>query len=306
MEQLTPTLSVILRIVGGGKFLVRCLRHLCNQNQAHLVEIIVPFDSACSEIPDIRSAFPKALFLDIGHEVVFDTRNPGSLHEQYDLRTAAGLNIARGKILALLEDYAIPDPDWCEQIIAAHDLSHGVIGGAIEQAGSGCLNWAVYFLDFGRYALPLKEGPSVTLSDVNISYKRKVLSAIKPVWKNSYNEVTVNWALAKQGESLWLRPQIIVREDRDALKIGAVIAERFAWGKIFGRKRTPEITKLNRWKYILLAPLIPLILIGRVSWKVFRDKRNRFQFLVCLPVLMVFSIVWTAGEFVGTLEGVHR
>jgi hypothetical protein len=205
-----------------------------------------------------------------------------------------------------LEDYDIPDPDWCEQIIAAHCLAHRVIGGAIEQAGSGFLNWSVYFLDFSRYALPLQEGPLATLSDVNISYKKSALAAIKPLWEHSYNEVTVNWALARQGECLWLQPKIIVRQDRGSLKVGALIAERFAWGKIFGRKRSPEISNLSRWKYLILTPLIPFILIGRVSWKVFRDKQNRFQFLVCLPVMIVLSVAWTAGEFVGTVEGDHR
>ena len=168
-------LSVIVRVVGGGRFLQRCLEHLVLQNQAAAIEIIVPFDSSVIEIDLIQRRFSQVRFIDMGNVSEVDLHNPGVVHELYDFRTAAGLRAASGSLLAIIEDYGYPDKDWCSQIITAHLLPYGIIGGAVEQAAPGLLNWAIFFLDFGRYQPPLKEGPTNYLTDVNISYKRKVL-----------------------------------------------------------------------------------------------------------------------------------
>ena len=162
------------------------------KSSCHLIRLLAAWT-------ELKRDFPQVIFYDMGcvkAAGAFDSN--GTAHDLYDRRTAAGLKIARGEIMAFLEDYGVPDPDWCEQIIRAHQLPHGVIGGAVEHSGKGSLNWAVYFLDFGRYQLPLREGPANYLTDVNVSYKRDALQSVKDLWRVNYNEVTVNWALAKK------------------------------------------------------------------------------------------------------------
>src|SRR4051812_36257110 len=107
-------LSIIIRVVGGGRFLHRCLERLAPQVQGQPFEILVPYDSTNGSLVDVQSAFPTVKFLDLG--IVTALGRPGTLataHEMYDRRTTAGLTAARGDILASLEDFAVPDPNWC-------------------------------------------------------------------------------------------------------------------------------------------------------------------------------------------------
>ncbi len=293
-------LSVIVRVVGGGAFLRRCLDRLVRQTEGREIEIIVPYDSLVRGIAELERDFPQVTFVDMGL-VRADGRpvSAGEAHLLYDRRTARGLALARGQILALLEDYGAPDPDWCAQVLDAHRLSYGVIGGAVEQEADGTLNWAVYFLDFGRYQLPLCEGPVAYLSDVNVSYKRPVLESVRSSWEEKYNEVAVHWALARQGVVLWLRPQIVVRQNRGRLSLPSLIVERFSWGRLFACQRVREATFANRLKYILLSPLIPVILTGRIAQKVFRTKRHRAKFLRSFPILVMLAVCWSFGELAG-------
>lgn len=293
-------LSIVLRIVGGPRFVRRCLSCLVPQAAHCPAEIILPYDSTVTGVEELKRDFPQVVFHDMGCvKAAGGLLSNAAAHDLYDRRTAAGLKIARGEIMALLEDYGVPDPDWCEQIIKAHRLPHGVIGGAVEHCGKGSLNWAVYFLDFGRYQLPFSEGPTNYLTDVNVSYKREALQSVKDLWRVSYNEVTVNWALAEKGTVLWQRPEIVVREDRGKLEFWGVIEERFSWGRLFACKRVESTSSLSRVLYIVLSPAIPAVLLARMATKALGARKNWLPFARALPFIVLFTLVWCIGEFVG-------
>jgi hypothetical protein len=252
----------------------------------------------------LQERFPQVKFLDMG--AVKTAALPGThaaAHELYDRRTAAGLGIARGEIVALLEDYGVPSADWCDQILEAHRLPYGVIGGSVDHSGRGILNWSVYFIDFGRYQPPLKEGLSRYLTDVNVSYKRPVLASVKEIWAKQYNEVAVHWALAKQGVVLWLRPQVVVRQDRGLLSLTDLVKERFAWGRLFGSTRAKEMTVAQRYIYALLSPLIPMVLLGRMVKKINSNPKLWQPFLLALPCTMALTLLWCLGELFGYITG---
>jgi hypothetical protein len=303
MEQPEQTseikLSVILRVVGGELFINRCLNQLIKQIQDQSVELIVPYDITVDGFDRLKQTFPQVIFLNIRSGSL--PNRPGESHALFDLRTAAGLRSARGEILALIEDYGVPDSDWVEQVLKAHQLPYAAIGGAVEHSGEGRLNWAVYFLDFSRYTLPLKEGLSNYLTDVNISYKRSALESIRKVWESSYNEVTVNWALSRSKECLWLRPQMVVRQNRGKLHLRQVATERYDWGRLFAQKRAREIPSTKRILYGLLCPFLAVLLISRICRKVFSDKRYRKEFFDSFLYLVLFAVIWSFGEFTGYL-----
>lgn len=303
MNEQPIDLTVIVRVVGGASFVPPCLERLLPQLAGRRAEVVVPFDATIPAVGALQPRFPTVRFIDMG-AVPTDAR-PGStgvLHELYDRRASAGLCAARGEIVALIEDYGAPDPDWCAELLAAHRLlPHGVIGGAVEHAGRGPLNWAIYFLDFARYALPLSEGDVDYLTDVNVSYKRAALEAVRPLWTQRYNEVTVHWAMQRQGIVLWRRPQIVVREDRGVLTLSRSLVERFFWGRLFAARRTSELSPVARLSYIATSLAIPLLLIGRIARKVFATGRHRSHFLRALPQIAATAWSWCLGEFVGYL-----
>jgi hypothetical protein len=299
------TLSVIVTAVGGGRHLQRCLDHLRPQLRPE-VEVLVPHDSTLLSIGPIQAnpAYAAIRFVDMGEVATDAPRGTESAaHEMYDRRTAAGIRAASGQIIALLQDYGAPARDWVDQVLLAHELPYGVIGGSVEHAGQGAWNWAVFLLDFGRFQKPLPEGRSQYLTDINVSYKRSVLESVRPLWEYRYKEVTVNWELSRRGVELWQRPQIEVQQDRGQLRLSELLVERYCWGRLFGSIRVQENSGWVRLVFTLLSPLIPLVLITRISLKVLRGRRNVGSLVRCFPHFVVITTAWCVGEFVGYLTG---
>jgi hypothetical protein len=292
-------LSVVVTVVGGQAFLPRCLRRLTEQMRGRAVEMIVPHDASAEGVSWLRREFPAARFLDLG--CLTTAAPPGTRaaeHEVYDRRRAAGLAAARGAVVALIEDYELPAPDWCERVLEAHrQLPHAVIGGAVDHAGRGLLNLAVYLLDFGRYRPPLPEGPAEFLTDVNVSYKRAALEAVRPLWAERYHEVTVHWALARGGAVLWRRPAILVSQDRGPMVTWRLIAERVAWGRLFGRLRAREAGRLARLAYAVGSPLLPALLTARAVRHGLRSRRPGWRLFAALPAIGLLATAWAVGEF---------
>jgi len=298
-------LSVVLRVVAGGQFLRRCLTALLPQVAGNRFELVVPFDPHVSEIDEIRRDFPQVRFVSAGDgRLERRAGSPGTRHELYDRRTAAGFLAAHGAIIASLEDYQVPAADWCQQIVTAHRLlPHAVIGGCVEHGGRGPVSWAAYFLDYSRYQPPLPEGPVEFLTDVNLSYKRPALFSVRPVWEERYNEVNVHWALLAAGHTLWRRPQIVARIDRGRQRLGPLIVERFYWGRLFSAMRVRELSKPSRAAYALLSPGIALVLLWRIAKKALGSGRTPGSFVLALPSLVAITSAWSAGECVGYLTG---
>jgi hypothetical protein len=297
-------LSVVVKPVGGPVFVRRCLNGLAPQVEGRPAEIIVPYDITRSELGNLQAEFPRVRFLAVGP--VRTAARPGTeaaMHDIYDRLLAVGLGAAQGEILALLEDTVVPDSEWCSQVLEAHHLPYGVIGGAVEHVGESALNWAVYFLDFGRFQPPLREGPVAYLTDINVSYKRDALATVRPLWEQSYHEVTVNWRLMRSGVILWQRPQIVVRQDRGPLHLAHTLRERLEWGKLFAQLRSQEVSPAKRALYAFGSPAIPLVMMGRTAYKALSTRRNRGRFLWSLPYLVVVTVAWCCGEFLGYVAG---
>src|SRR5207249_4500436 len=166
-----PELSVVVAVVSDARHLEGCLTTLQNQTNAPAMQIIVPYDSRDDQIASLASRFPQVNFYK-----VTGLRSPvgdkAASREHHDELRAVGLGLAKAPIIALIEDHGRADRHWSRNIVEAHKNPYAAVGGAIENEVDRPLNWAVYFCDFGRYQNPLTAGPSVYLSDANLSYKR--------------------------------------------------------------------------------------------------------------------------------------
>ncbi len=300
-----PLLSVVVTIVDGGETLARCLDALGRQQEGPALEVIVPWDESVAGIEALERRYPGLIFLPLGRlETRRPAGSPAGQHELYDRRRAAGLARARGDLVAILEDRGVPRSDWARGMAALHArLPHAVIGGAIENARDSVLNWAVYFCDFGRYQLPFEGGPREYVSDVNICYKRGALEATRDLWADRYHETTVHWALRRRGETLYLSPEIAVDQMRDGLRLGALLAERFGWGRLFAYTRAREIPPHRRLLLAALSPALPpLLWLRHLRGRTSRG-RDTGRYLRAGAVVFLLLTAWSAGELMGYLTG---
>ncbi len=297
------TLSVVVTIVDGGETLERCLAALAAQEQSPELDVVVPWDETVADIPSLSARFPRFRFLALGRlDTARPSDSPAGQHELFDRRRSAGLQAVSGQVVAILEDRGVPRADWARTMLALHErLPYAVIGGAIENARNTPLHWAVYFCDFGRYQRPFDAGPRSYVSDVNIGYKRRALDATANLWRVRYHETTVHWALQQAGETLYLVPELVVDQHRGALSLNTLVAERFAWGRLFAYTRARETGTVRRLALAALTPLLPALLLARHA-RLQISKRVRLRvFLQAAPAMLVLLTAWSFGEAIGYL-----
>ncbi len=293
-------LSVVITVVSGKEALRRCLGSLAGQMESIGGEIIVPYDEWSGGVAELADEFRLVRFLRIDDLGIAGRATVSArAHRLFDRRRACGLAAVRGRIVALTEDHAVPASDWCEQILLAHRQEWGVIGGRIENAVDRAMNWAWYYCDFGRYGSPVAAGPTDNVSDVNVSYKRDVVESVREIWKDAYHETTVHWALQARGTKLFLDPHLVVYQHRPMTSLRSAIRERAQWGRIFAETRVRACGAWRRLIYAFGSPILPALLTFRVLGHMIRQGRSAVQILKSLPLVAVFEMGWSWGEFVG-------
>lgn len=288
----TPQLSVVVVTLVGPETLARCLEALDAQIDPPALEIIVPLDARLGDPGRLRQKYPHVQFL----------QAPG--RKTYAQLRCLGICQARGPVVAVTEDHCRPQPDWCAQIVRLHAAApHAAIGGAVEkEAPDSPLNWSFYFADYLRYSLPFEAGRSHALTDLNVTYKRAAMDRIAPVWAEEFHENAVHAALEAAGETLWLAPEVVVRQQRP-LTLGHAVWYRYAFGRLFASTRVAGAPPAARLKLIALAPLVPLLLVARIAGLVNRKCRWKGEFVRALPAVALVSLVWGWGELIGYVTG---
>ena len=290
--------SVVVTVVDGGAALERCLTALTAQDVP--LDIIVPVDATAAAAAAVARRFPAVRVVELGELATgHPAHSPGGQHELFDRRRAAGLAAATGHLVAIVEDRGVPDPGWARAFQALHDrLPNQVIGGAVALGRSALLNRAVFACDFARYAPPFEPGPRGYVTDVNVCYKRAALEQTRELWRERYHETTVHWALQRDGQSLYLAAEPVVRQHRDGLALGALLRERFAWGRLFAMTRARESPLEARLLRIATAPLLPLVMWARMVPGAAR-RGELAALLAATPAIWALLGAWAAGEAAG-------
>ena len=307
-----PELSVVVAIVSDTleprancEHLRDCLdRLLNNQTDAPSMEVIVPYLNHVDGIDEMKSAFPNVNYLPVASPDMSDYQGGG--REHHDIIRAHGLNVATGRIIALLEDCGLPKEDWARSVVKAHESEFAGVGGAIENGVDNALNWSVFFCDFSRYQNPVPAGETDFASDANTSYKSEDLNSIKPVWQESFREVVVNHALAENGRKVALDPSIVAFQNRKGLNFGDALKERYVWGKSYAATRNKSLTLPKRLFYAALSPILPLLLFVRHAGLAKNRQHNFGAFVRAAPITIVLLLGWSIGEAIGYIAGVKE
>jgi hypothetical protein len=299
-------LSVIVVIVSDTmerrydlSILSRCLNSLYAQIDPPEFEIIVPYPSQVASINQLVGRYPKVKFVPIHDLKTY--RLIGASHEHHDELRARGIAIAKGEIIALIEEVSTVDERWSMNLVQEHLKEYAGVGGAIENGIDRPLNWGVYFCDFGRYQNPVVAGETSMASDANISYKAAPLMAIKHIWQGFYREPEINWSLRSNGQKIVLSPDIVLTQYRSDLKLRNALKERYIWGRSYAALRIKHSGLIKRIAFFILAPFLTLILTYRMAANVIKKGRNGDKFIQAFPLVVLLLVFWSYGEMIGYL-----
>jgi GT2 family glycosyltransferase len=291
-ENQAVQLSIVIAAWNGVSSLRQCLASLEKQTEKTATEVIVVSNFEIDLSASDHSLPAKFLQLPAAATVP-------------ELRRE-GIALARGQIIALLEDHCIFDAEWGREIKKAHRATESVIGGSVENASvERDFDWAVYFYDYGKYMLPNKAGAADTLSGLNVSYRRALLEQVREVYQDGFFETFVNEELKKRGHPLVMRPSAIVFHNKN-YEMQRAAAHCYHLARSFAARRVAHSSLLKRAFLTAAALVLPVLLPARIVSTTLKKGRHLKQLIRSLPFLILLMLIWSYGEFCGYLAGAGK
>jgi glycosyltransferase involved in cell wall biosynthesis len=288
------SLSVVVASQDCAATIGECLASLRRQRGDGPIEIIVVDNSSDGSARIVERQSPGAELIKVSH--------PSLVPELW----ARGASRAAGDVVAFTTGHCIPQADWMSEILRHHASGDAGIGGAIEnRRPSSISQWATYFARFTPFMLPFPQRPADQIPGDNASYKRFVLEACADLIKDGFWETDVNIRLRAGGHSLLLAPRIVVYHAHHG-NVWAFCRQRMKHGRVFGASRISRVRPLSRLLYLMLVPLVPAVILAKIIRRVRQNDSKGRELLLSFPLLLLFVLAWSWGEFLGYLSGLAR
>lgn len=286
-----PELSVVIASVNGLPYVARCLESL--EERAPEAEVIVCDWTDAETRRRVAERFPRARLIS------FD--EPTAVPE---LR-AAGIEAARGRYVAVIEDHCVVRDGWARRLLRAHADGHPVVGGPIRNGATGRIrDWAAFFCEYSAHMDPVPTGLADSLVGMNVSYDRRAIAAMEDLLREGRWETWLHPRLRREGFPFYRDGEALLYHVKD-FGFREFLSQRYHYARSHAGMRNPELG----WKrvlYLLGSPLLVPVLYARIARNLFRKRRHRREFLAATPLILVYLTAWAAGEAVGYAVGGGR
>jgi hypothetical protein len=216
------------------------------------------------------------------------------------------MQAARGQVVALTEDHALPRTGWIAAALRAH-AEHpeaAAIGGAIENGTTdGLIEWASYFTTQGPHMAPLgNQVVPATTNEANVSYKRSVLERVDPDEGTGFMAVLFNRRLAESGETLRVDDRMVV-DHFETTGFWPTTVIHFHNGRSIGGFRRERGMSHEDWVRMAVALMLPAWRTVRVLRTGLAKRRLRRQLLASAPWALWLEYVQGIGHLTGYVAG---
>lgn len=294
MRHVEPFVSVVIASVNGSPYILECLEHLTEQRGDVSFEVLVMDCTDERSRRQIREGFPQP-------EVKL-VEVPG--RPSIPKLRAMGMERARGRMIAILEDHCNVPPDWFEVIRRAHLEGHQAIGGAVENGATDrLLDWAVFLCEYASFLPPLPTGPVPFIAGSSAIYDRRALERVEPEHYEEAWEYFMHRRMKEQGVEFYCAPGLKVSHKKD-FGFWYFMSQRFHYSRSFAGMRLRQEGLVKRIAYAGAAlVLLPPLMIWRTVRTVWPKHAYRSTLLKALPALAAFFVSYGYGEAVGSLLG---
>lgn len=277
---MTVPISVVVACGGGEEMLRGCLESLEPQRGA--AEVIAVGAWGDEARARLAGRFPWARLLEAHPE------------ESVFRRRARGLEASGGALLVLLEDHCRPPAGWLAALTRGDQAA---VGGPLSAESPRSLrSFALFLVEYSALLPPLPDRDA-TLLAVNAAYTRAVLFAVADRWRDGFYDNEVHDALRASGHPVCPARDAVV-ESRLDLPAAAACRHLHSGGRRYGGYAAHRVAR------VLAAPLLPVLLLGRIAFRVAGRRPGWLPRTVLAgPWLLVFLAAWSAGEGLGALSG---
>jgi hypothetical protein len=162
--------------------------------------------------------------------------------------------------------------------------------------------WVVYSCEYSSSLPPAPVGETDDLNDANIAYRRSLLLEHLDLLDDGYWPMTLHPRLREKGIRLLSVPDMVVYH-RGPFHFRYYLRQRFLFSRAFAGVRAQTQSPWWRLAYLVGAPLIPVMLLARMTQRVFAKRCRVRQFILTLPLTVSALVVLVAGEWAGCLLG---
>lgn len=214
----------------------------------------------------------------------------------------AGVRAAAAPVVAVTEDFCAPAARWAEALIDAHGRGAGdVLGGPVARRDGSPADWALTFVEYGRFLRAEPGGPVREVPSVNVAYEARTLAdALGPDARELY-EVEVHERLRVAGARFWRVPGAVML-DENRRPLGEAVTSQFHHGRFYGGGRVAGRGAGERLLRAALSPVVPFALLARIAREAFAAGLGG-RLAIALPALSLLLAAWACGEAVGSLRG---
>lgn len=286
------TISVVIASKVGAPFIDQCLDSIRNEVSTLDAEAIVVTPRSGDYVRRLQLKYPWVT-------VISDPAVTG-----VPALRRRGVEAASGQSVAIIEEHCSAAPDWLRQALGALARDRcAAVGGAITDYGYDRLrDWVVYFIEYNSSLPPVSAGETLNLNDANIAYPRQLLLDYRHLLDDGYWPMTLHPTLAAEGHRLVSVPEMVVYH-RGPFDFFYYLHQRFLFSRAFAGVRARHQSPARRLAYLVAAPVVPLMLIGRMAKTVFSKRRRIPEFVRTLPLIVPAVTVLVAGEWIGCLLG---
>jgi len=281
------SLSVVVPSVNGLTDLCPCLDALMLQAREVPLDVVVPDRCGADVQQTVRRHYPSVRVL----EMPSDTTIP--------MMRAAAFRAARGTAVAVIEDHVIVPAGWARRLLDAIGDGSAVVGGPIENAATDTLlDQAAFLCEYSHCLRPLQDGPATWLPGNNVAYRRDVLEQFRDVTDAGRWENYLHDAMRERGVVLICRSDICVGH-RKHYTFREYLSQRYLYARSYAGARVAGAPAIRRLGYALASAALPALLAARIGGRVLSKTRDSKLLWRSAPLILVFVIAWSYGEFVG-------
>ena len=288
---MTPRLSVVIASVNGLSVIQECLEKLEALPERDELEIIVLDRRTDLTADAIAKCFPRVTLV------------AGLTGKSIPELRWQGMQVARGEMVAILEDHCMVPPQWAAEILQYAGSDFGVVDGPVENGSRDrVLDWAFFLAEYGLCMPPLPKGETNGVPGNNAAYCRNLLPLDDPRWSTLWESFLQN-DLRKKGVRIFLNPAMLVYHKK-SFRLGEMLEQRFLYSRSFAAMRAAKMSPAGkRLLYAGASLLLPPVLLWRILRSVLSKRRNLRELLLGLPAIFLFVLSWAAGEITGYLTG---
>jgi hypothetical protein len=95
----------------------------------------------------------------------------------------------------------------------------------------------------------------------------------------------------------------VLYQHRLGLRMGPALRERYVWGRSYAATRARLAGAPKRAFWAAFSPLLPALMLGRMTLTALGKRRNFGAYLKALPFTAALVLSWSCGELAGYVTG---